>query len=171
MLREKRSRWPSVVSNKGVPNLHRKLAPGSVAVTFVNHATFLLQTSGLNILTDPVWSDRASPWQWIGPKRVRKPGIPFDELPWIDLILISHNHYDHFDVHTLEALNSRFNPGVIAPLGNARLPQSTGFKNVTEVDWWDSIQFEPQVTITFGPTQHFSGRTYGIGSKACGAAT
>ncbi len=159
MFREGRSRWPAFVANKGVPELHQKLARGSVAVTFVNHATFLLQTSGLNILTDPVWSDRASPSQWIGPKRVRKPGIPFDQLPRIDLILISHNHYDHLDVHTLKALNERFTPRVLAPLGNARLLQSTGFTNVAELDWWDSIQFAPEVTITFAPTQHFSGRT------------
>lgn len=159
MLREGRSRWPSFVSNKAVPNLQQKLAPGSVAITFVNHATFLLQTAGLNILTDPVWSERVSPTQWIGPRRVRKPGIPLEQLPRIDLILISHNHYDHLDVHTLKALNARFNPRVIAPLGNAMLLRSIGLKNVSELDWWEEIEFSAELALTFAPTQHFSGRT------------
>ena len=95
MLLEPRSRWPAWVENKGVPRLNEMLGTDEVAITFVNHATFLIQTRRITILTDPVWSERASPLRWIGPKRVRKPGVSFEGLPAIDIILLSHNHYDH----------------------------------------------------------------------------
>ena len=95
MLRAPRSPWPARVENKGVPRLNEMLAPGDVAITFVNHATFLIQAGGLTLLTDPIWSERASPFRRIGPKRVRKPGVAFEHLPAVDVVLLSHNHYDH----------------------------------------------------------------------------
>jgi L-ascorbate metabolism protein UlaG (beta-lactamase superfamily) len=159
MLRLKRSKWPVFVENKAVPRVNEKLAAGGISVTFINHATFLIQLPGLNILTDPVWSNRASPVQWAGPKRVRKPGIAFDELPDIDLILISHNHYDHFDKKTLKKLSRKFNPVVLVAAGDKRLARSTGFKNVHEFDWWEEIQLSPDLKITFAPAQHFSSRS------------
>ena len=96
LLREPRKPWPAWVENKGVPRLNETLKGNEVAVTFVNHATFLIQMDGVSILTDPVWSERASPFRRIGPRRVRKPGVAFEDAP-IDVVLLSHNHYDHLD--------------------------------------------------------------------------
>src|ERR1700761_5816828 len=94
----RRAPWPEWVSNRAHPNLPSHLDSGQVALTFINHITFLVQFRGLNVLTDPVYSQRVSPFRRIGPKRVRDPGIAFDELPPIDLVLITHNHYDHLDI-------------------------------------------------------------------------
>jgi L-ascorbate metabolism protein UlaG (beta-lactamase superfamily) len=158
MAREPRSRWPAWVENKGVPRLNETLAAGDVAVTFVNHATFLIQTGGNTILTDPVWSERVSPFLRIGPKRVRKPGVAFEDLPKIDIILLSHNHYDHLDVATLMRLRERFGPAVFAAAGDARLLAPLGFKDMRELDWWDEIQVNDTLAVTFVPAQHFSAR-------------
>ena len=95
--------WPRSVENKGVPQLNAPRTIDEIAITFVNHATFLIQVDGIAILTDPVWSERVSPVSWAGPKRVRKPGVAFDDLPPIDLVLLSHNHYDHLDRRDAEA--------------------------------------------------------------------
>jgi L-ascorbate metabolism protein UlaG (beta-lactamase superfamily) len=158
MVREPRSRWPAWVENKGVPRLNETLRAGEIAVTFVNHATFLIQTDGLTILTDPVWSERASPFGWIGPKRVRKPGVAFADLPTIDIILLSHNHYDHLDVATLARLRQSHAPIVLAAAGDGRLLGPLGFKRMHELDWWDEIQFNDTFKVTFVPAQHFSAR-------------
>lgn len=158
MLREPRSQWPTWVENKGVYRLTETLATDEIAVTFVNHATFLIQMEGVAILTDPVWSERVSPFHRIGPKRVRKPGVAFQELPPIDIILLSHNHYDHLDTATLRRLRQRFTPTVLAAAGDARLVKSLGFNNVRELDWWDEIQFNETLKATFVPAQHFSAR-------------
>jgi L-ascorbate metabolism protein UlaG (beta-lactamase superfamily) len=158
MAREERPAWPDHVDNEGVHRFNEELEPGDFAVTFVNHATFLLQTSDLNILTDPVWSERASPFSWVGPKRVRQPGVRIDDLPRIDVILISHNHYDHLDVETLKKLNERFSPTVIVPFGDKDLVESIGLKKVFELDWWESIQSSPVTSITFTPSQHDTAR-------------
>jgi L-ascorbate metabolism protein UlaG (beta-lactamase superfamily) len=138
---------------------NQTLGVGDVAITFVNHVTFLIQTAGINILTDPVWSERASPFRWIGPKRVRSPGVAFEDLPTIDLVLVSHNHYDHLDMATLKQLGQRFSPTVITAAGDARLIGPLGFKETLELDWWDNTEFEDRVKITFVPAQHFSARS------------
>jgi Beta-lactamase superfamily domain len=110
MAREPRSQWPAWVENKGVHRLDETRGADDVAITFVNHATFLIQIGGITMLTDPVWSERASPFGWIGPRRVRKPGVSFEDLPKIDVILLSHNHYDHLDVSTLAQLRAEICP-------------------------------------------------------------
>jgi L-ascorbate metabolism protein UlaG (beta-lactamase superfamily) len=158
MMREPRSRWPAWVENKGVPRLDEPLGAGQIAITFVNHATFLIQTGGLTILTDPVWSERASPFRRIGPRRVREPGVAFDDLPRIDIVLLSHNHYDHLDVATLARLRRRFTPTVLAAAGDGRLLRPLGFARLHELDWWDAIELNDALKITFVPTQHFSAR-------------
>jgi len=158
MAREPRSRWPAWVENKGVHRLGETLGADEVAITFVNHATFLIQTGGITILTDPVWSERASPFRRIGPKRVRKPGVAFEDLPTVDIILLSHNHYDHLDIATLAQLRQRFAPTVLAAAGDARLVGPLGFKSVRELDWWEEIRFSDTLKITFVPAQHFSAR-------------
>jgi L-ascorbate metabolism protein UlaG (beta-lactamase superfamily) len=158
MMREPRRRWPTWVENKGVPRLNETLAPDEVAITFVNHATFLIQTGGISILTDPVWSERASPFRRIGPKRVRKPGVAFESLPKIDVILLSHNHYDHLDVATLTQLRKNFAPTVLAAVGDARVVGPIGFKIMRELDWWGEFQINDTLKLTFVPAQHFSAR-------------
>jgi L-ascorbate metabolism protein UlaG (beta-lactamase superfamily) len=100
--------------------------PQLMAVTWIGHSTVLVQAGGLNILTDPVWSERASPFSFLGPKRVRTPGIRLQDLPKIDLILVSHNHYDHMDLPTLKALWDRDQPRIITSLGNDTILRNAG---------------------------------------------
>lgn len=126
-------------------------------ITFVNHSTFLIQVDGLNILIDPVWSERVSPFSFAGPKRMRPPGIQFDDLPAIDIVLISHNHYDHLDKSTLQRLEETYQPTVIAPLGNKAYLQSIGLTKIVERDWWEDTTVQ-NVGIRIMPAQHFSGR-------------
>lgn len=134
-----------------------KVNPQEFCVTFVNHATYLLQVDGFNILTDPVWSFRASPYQWIGPKRMRKPGIAFEDLPPIDAVLISHNHYDHLDIATIEKLHRNHDPAFIVPLGVEKLLHDHNISNTTHLDWWDKHEMK-SLSLTAVPARHFSGR-------------
>ena len=122
-------------------------------VTFINHSTLLIQIDGLNILTDPIWAERCSPVQFAGPKRHRPPGIRFDDLPKIDIVLVSHNHYDHLDIGTLRALQSRFHPRIFTPLGNAALMARYGIEGAEDMDWWQTKD-----NITLVPSQHFCAR-------------
>jgi L-ascorbate metabolism protein UlaG (beta-lactamase superfamily) len=131
---------------------------GTHRITFINHATFLIQLKGQNILTDPVWSFRASPYQWIGPKRKRPAGIDFDDLPPIDTVLLSHNHYDHLDIDTVKRLKNRFDPQFIVPLGVERYLHSQGVDKTIRMDWWDKYGLGGDITLTAVPARHFSGR-------------
>lgn len=108
-------------------------------VTWIGHSTVLVQTAGLNILTDPIWSERASPFSFAGPKRVREPGVRFEDLPKIDLILVSHNHYDHLDLPTLERLWRRDHPEIFTSLGNDAILNREGIPS-TAADWGVRVQ-------------------------------
>ncbi len=130
----------------------------ALRVTWVNHSTVLLQTEGLNLLTDPVWSRRVSPVSFTGPQRHRDPGIRFEDLPRIDCLLISHNHYDHFDAPTLKRLAAAHQPVVFCPLGLEKPLRRIGFIEVQEFDWWQEQSWK-QLRIHCVPAQHFSGRT------------
>jgi L-ascorbate metabolism protein UlaG (beta-lactamase superfamily) len=128
-------------------------------VTFVNHATTLIQMDGLNLLTDPIWSNRSSPVSFAGPTRARPPGIRFDDLPPLDVVLVSHNHYDHMDLPTLQRLDQeRGAPRILTGLGNGVFLKSQGISNVEELDWWESREVGPGVKITAVPMQHFCSR-------------
>jgi L-ascorbate metabolism protein UlaG (beta-lactamase superfamily) len=156
MLREPGAPWPAQV-----PVIPRAPAPldGAAAVlTFIGHSTFLIQTPLGNILTDPVYSERASPVTFAGPRRVRQPAVPFEALPEIALILLSHNHYDHCDLRTLRRLDARFRPLVVTPLQNGRLLKSAGVRRIEELDWWQEAVTSP-LPVTVTPAQHFSART------------
>ncbi|UVE18404.1 MBL fold metallo-hydrolase [Pseudomonas sp. LS44] len=128
-------------------------------VTYINHATVLLQLHGLNILTDPLWSQRASPFSFIGPRRHHPPGLSLEQLPPIDVILVSHNHYDHLDLGTLRQLAERFPAArVITGLGNGALIGTCGFAQVDELDWWQTLPLGEQLSLHGVPVQHWSAR-------------
>ena len=129
-------------------------------VTFVNHATVLIQTRGLNLLTDPIWSERCSPLSWIGPRRYVSPGLRWEDLPPIDAVLISHNHYDHLDVETLRRLAEAHQPRFLVPLGNAALFAEEDLPGAEDFDWWQTTRLGA-LELTFVPAQHFSGRGTG----------
>ncbi|MCI0448028.1 MBL fold metallo-hydrolase [bacterium] len=129
-----------------------------IRITFVNHSTFLLQMDGLNILADPIWSNRASPFSWIGPKRKRMAGIAFEDLPKIDAVIVSHNHYDHLDLPTLQKLAAAHSPKIVVPLGVKKFLESKGISNVVELDWWDDTNLNNMISVQAVPAQHFSGR-------------
>lgn len=152
--------WPDWVEIDQGPKPARRVDGDTVKVTFINHATFLVQTRGYNILTDPIYSKRCSPVSFIGPARVHQPGIAFDELPKIDAILISHDHYDHLDTPTLNKLIARDNPKIIAGLGVGKRFDTRAGKgaDVVELDWWHSTAIGADLKITFTEVQHFSGR-------------
>ena len=129
------------------------------SVTWIGHATFLYQNQELNILTDPHLSLRASPFSFAGPKRYTKPGMTFEELPKIDVVTISHNHYDHLDVKTVKRI-AKDNPDAIflVPLGLKKWFLNRSIKNVVELDWWENYDVKGTL-ITFTPVQHWSSRT------------
>ncbi len=126
------------------------------SITWVGHSTLLIQVEGLNILTDPIWSDRASPLSFAGPKRYMPPGLLFEDLPNIDVVLISHDHYDHLDKETLLKLGNK--PLYLVPLGIGELLQDWGITHFAELDWWGSNRVNGIELICL-PAQHFSGRT------------
>lgn len=135
-----------------------QVGPGRLKVTLINHATVLLQADGVNVLTDPIYSDRPSPVPFVGPKRVHPPGIRFEDLPPIHVVVVSHNHYDHMDLPTLRRLEQAHHPRFIVGLGNKALLKGEGFRNVEELDWWQSTDVTPEVKVTAVPAQHRSNR-------------
>jgi L-ascorbate metabolism protein UlaG (beta-lactamase superfamily) len=157
MLSRRRGRWYEAAD---LPRAVRPpVSSEKLHVTFINHATFLLQLLGINILTDPIWSDRASPVSWAGPRRHRAPGISFADLPPIDLVVLSHDHYDHLDLPTLQRLHREHRPTIYTGLKNAQLLARHGIRNVVEMDWWQEATARRDLWITAVPARHFSGRT------------
>src|SRR5437867_2297390 len=116
-LTEKRAPWPKWIESDYGEKPPERIDQNSVRYTFINHATVLLQTDSCNILTDPIWSYRCSPLSWIGPRRHRNPGIRLEDLPPIDVVLLSHNHYDHMDLPTLRQLEERNKPVILTGRG------------------------------------------------------
>lgn len=129
-------------------------------LTWLGHATVLLQVASYNILTDPHLSERASPFSFAGPKRLSPPGLNHEQLPHIDVVLISHNHYDHLDVGTVKRLAAQSGkpPLFVVPLGLEKWFQSIGVGNVVEIDWWDRVGVG-SLDIHLVPVQHWSSRT------------
>ncbi len=130
-----------------------------IRTTFINHATLLIQMDGVNILTDPIWAERCSPVSWAGPKRRRPPGVRFEDLPPIDLVVLSHNHYDHLDLPTLGRLSKRDSPMMFVGMGNRSVLEDAGLDvNVIELDWWQRSKAAPPLDVHFVPARHFSAR-------------
>ena len=125
----------------------------SVHVTYIGQATVYVQDSQLSILTDPQFSERASPVSFAGPKRYREPALTVEQLPSVHLVLVSHNHYDHMDIPSLVALDKKFKPEFVVPLGNAKYLKEAGIQNVIELDWWQEYK-----SVQLVPAQHWSAR-------------
>src|SRR3990172_2287155 len=158
--------WASLSEPDLVVNLPRAHNNGKLlrdngheaTVTWVGHSTLLVQLEGMNFLTDPHWGERASPVNFTGPKRFSEPGLRFEDLPRIDFVVISHDHYDHLDLSTVLRLAETHHPRFFVPLGLKEWFLNIGIDDVVELDWWEGSTFK-QFTITCVPAQHFSGRT------------
>lgn len=129
-----------------------------IVVTWIGHASFLLRSTRLTLLIDPVFSERVSPISWLGPRRAHPPGTALDALPPIDAVLLSHDHYDHFDLPSLRALAAKHHPAFVAPLRHADLLQSAGAQRIVELDWWQTHAFTQQAACTLTPSKHWSNR-------------
>jgi len=150
--------WPASVPPGPPVRLPDTVRAGEVAVTFIGHASFLLQFSGLTVLVDPVFASRAGPFGLLGPKRVCPPALRLGELPRIDVVLVSHNHYDHLDLAALRWLARHRQPQFVAPLGLKAWLETRGVTPVTELDWWQS-HWTKETEIICTPAQHWSSRT------------
>lgn len=157
--------YPHVTQNEHQPELAHRVDGADWECTLINHSTFLIRAGGLNILTDPIWSDEPSPVAHLGPSRKRPAGIPWEDLPRIDICLLSHDHYDHFDTTTLRRLKLRDDPLFIVPLGlRSLLEYHIGEVRVAEKDWWDTWT-QGKLRITLTPAQHWSARYRGNGAR------
>jgi L-ascorbate metabolism protein UlaG (beta-lactamase superfamily) len=157
-LTSKRGHWNKWTDSQPGDVPPPRVSGKDLRVTFVNHATVLIQTKSLNLLTDPIWSERASPVSWAGPKRHRAPGLRFEDLPPIDIVLISHNHYDHLDIQTLLRLHAAHRPRFVTGLGNRAFLNAHEINDVIELDWWNSASVSNELSVTCVPAKHFSGR-------------
>jgi L-ascorbate metabolism protein UlaG (beta-lactamase superfamily) len=165
----KHTKWPEIVPARTglIPEAH----VSGLSITCIGHASLLIQSAGTNILVDPVWSDRASPFKALGPKRRNPLSVALADLPPIHAVLVSHNHYDHMDTATITAIHAKHNPLVLSPLGNdsvihkdaPHIPVQTG-------DWWQSFPLSPDVRVTIVPAYHWSARRLGDRRQAlwCG---
>jgi L-ascorbate metabolism protein UlaG (beta-lactamase superfamily) len=151
--------WPDWIEDPVQPPPPDRVYATGLRVTYINHASVLIQTGGVNILTDPIWSMRVGPAPFLGPRRVRAPGVAMEDLPPIDYVLISHDHYDHLDVPTLRELRAAHDPTFVTGRAVGSVLGAHGIDKVIELDWWQS--YRPSnacVTVTFVPARHGSGR-------------
>lgn len=153
------TRWPRTAPAPRPPVLPESIPAGQLAVTFIGHSTFLLQLPGLNLLTDPVFATHAGPFGLIGPKRARPAALRLGELPRIDVVLLSHNHYDHLDLAALQWLARQHRPAIVTTLGNRAWLEARGVGRVTELDWWQSHHPAANLEAICTPAQHFAART------------
>ncbi len=158
--RDPRAPWPKHIPSSFTDTPPPRVAERNLRVTLVGHASFLYQVAGLNILVDPVYSERVSPFSFAGPKRVNAPGVAFEALPAIDVVLVSHGHYDHLDLKTLARLRQKFNPRFICPLGNDVI-----IGGAEAFDWGQSVDVGQGVEIHFVPSFHWSARRLGDRKK------
>ena len=162
MLTRRPALWPRRVENEAWPPPTDPVPSGAASLTFIGHSTFLIRLTApdgapLTVLTDPVFSERCSPVPWAGPRRVRAPGLALDALPRPNVILLSHNHYDHLDLPSLRALHRRFDPVVVTTPGNARTLARAGISGARELDWWEGAAFGA-LRVTATPARHFARR-------------
>jgi L-ascorbate metabolism protein UlaG (beta-lactamase superfamily) len=154
-----KAKWPARAPSPYADRPPVRVEGAALRISYVGHASWLVQTADLNILLDPVWSKRASPLRFIGPKRVNDPGIAFTDLPPIDVVLVSHAHYDHLDVATLSRLAAAHRPRVVTPLGNDAIMRNHDPAIAAEAyDWGDRVDLGGRIAATFVPTHHWSAR-------------
>jgi L-ascorbate metabolism protein UlaG (beta-lactamase superfamily) len=152
-----RPAWPRSVA-VAPTKPERRVEGERMVVTWIGHATVLVQTNGLNILTDPVWSAKAGPLG-LGPRRVAEPGVRFEDLPPIDLVLVSHNHYDHMDLKTLKRLWDRDRPRIVTSLGNDSILRSKDIE-ATALDWKGRVALRPGVEVIVNRNHHWGSRWF-----------
>jgi L-ascorbate metabolism protein UlaG (beta-lactamase superfamily) len=156
-LRGTKAKWPAWAPSPFTDHPPPRVEGAACRVSYVGHASWLIQTAGLNILLDPVWSKRVSPFRYVGPKRVNDPGIAFADLPPIDVVLVSHAHYDHLDVATLSRLAAVHRPRIITPLGNDTIMRNDAAIAAEGFDWDDRVSLGA-AAVTLVPTSHWSAR-------------
>jgi L-ascorbate metabolism protein UlaG (beta-lactamase superfamily) len=154
----KHGKWTRVKEVKSPPP-PASVGNGGLRLTFIGHATTLIQVDGQNILTDPVWAERASPVSFAGPQRYVPPGIDFDDLPRIDIVVISHDHYDHLDLATLQRLRDHFDPVFVVGLGQSELLHDAGIERTVELDWWQPWAMPNGCKLWGAQAKHWTGRT------------
>jgi len=152
----KRGPWPDHVALTPV-TVPPRIDGGAMRATWIGHSTVLVQTQGLNILTDPIWAERAGPFGLFGPQRVRAPAIRLEDLPKIDLILVSHNHYDHMDLATLKRLWDRDKPVIVTSLGNDTVMRGAGIESVAR-DWGGRVALRPGIDVIVERVHHWGSR-------------
>lgn len=163
--------WANLVAPRRV-SFPRKVNDGralrenqsEATVTWVGHSTLLVQMDGVNLLTDPHWGERVGPVNRFGPRRLSAPGLNFEDLPRIHLVLISHDHYDHLDLGTVKRLKQAHDPLFLVPLGLKEWFAENGMSRVEELDWWQEREHNGLRLICV-PAQHFSGRRLSDGNR------
>jgi L-ascorbate metabolism protein UlaG (beta-lactamase superfamily) len=157
------AKWPKAFPSPHADQPPARVERDTVRVSFIGHASYLIQGAGLSILMDPVFSRFASPVPFAGPRRINPPGIAFADLPKIDVVLVTHNHYDHMDMPTLKKLWARDRPRIVTPLGNDVIVRKGLGSSalVTAVDWHERVALGERVAIDTVPTQHWSARGMG----------
>lgn len=153
-----RSAWPKDVGSALTPSLSSSIPEGQIAATFIGHSTFLLQWPKFNLLTDPVFSSHAGPFGRTGVRRARPPALTLEQLPRIDAVLLSHNHYDHLDLPALRELTRKHRSQIITTLGNKAWLEARGLVDVVELDWWETHRPLPDFEVTCTAAQHFAAR-------------
>jgi L-ascorbate metabolism protein UlaG (beta-lactamase superfamily) len=166
MTSGEKAKWPRWIENAPHQPPPERVHDGDIRLTMIGHVTVLIQTAGLNIVTDPVWSNFASPLPFAGPRRVRAPGIAMADLPPIDLVLVSHSHYDHLDTTSLRQMVVLHDPMIITPLGNdSIIRKATPHARISAIDWDERITFG-EVVIEAEPVNHWSARSLGDRNEA-----
>jgi L-ascorbate metabolism protein UlaG (beta-lactamase superfamily) len=157
--RAPKAKWPVWAPSPYADRPPARIEGAALRISYIGHASLLIQTAGLNVLLDPVWSKRVSPFRFVGPKRVNDPGIAFADLPSIDVVLVSHGHYDHLDLTTLSRLAAAHRPRVVTPLGNDTIIKNHDPAIAVEAyDWEDRVKIGAGVVTTLVATRHWSAR-------------